>query len=218
MSVTAASPRLHPSQQRMLSPVRNSSSPSKPKAGDLSETERLRMAKVVYFIVQMVNVGWNRFGVNYFLANGYTPFQVSRMRSVSLMVKSLCVPVWAAAADIYGKIPTLMAHVVLSACALEYIRLLVQGSAGIEHIIFGRALRSSASAASTVTTALVLDLVAHTSEGFGRQRLFGSIAWGLGCFAVGGVIDVVGLDAGVFYFSYLVRPKPMPKYEFNSQP
>jgi len=69
-------------------------------------------------------------------------------------------------------------------------------------MIVARGIRSFASAASSVTNALVLELVANTSEGFGRQRTFGTVSWGLGSVLVGYIIDAMGLQAGVFFFSY----------------
>ena len=169
---------------------------------NLSSASRLSLAKTAVFVSSLVNVGWNRFSTNFFLSHGYTAAEVSQMKSATLLVKAVAQQAWASAADMRGHLPILQVHLILSALALELMRLIVEGGGGFRTVLFARCLKSAASAAASVNTAFVLDLVRGTEEGFGKQRLFGSLSWGLGSMVVGMIIDAFGIEAGIFGFTY----------------
>merc|ERR1719502_153417 len=44
-------------------------------------------------------------------------------------------------------------------------------------------------------------LTEGSSEGYGQQRMFGSLAWGVGALVVGYLIDTFGMDS-IFFFTY----------------
>jgi hypothetical protein len=55
--------------------------------------------------------------------------------------------------------------------------------------------RSGANGSGTLVDIITLRLVSGTSEGYGSQRLWTAVAWGVGSWGAGKAIDVYGFDA-----------------------
>lgn len=62
-------------------------------------------------------------------------------------------------------------------------------------------LRTATAPASTLTTTASFKLTDGSNEGYGKQRTFGSLAWGCGAFVCGYLIDVYGMNS-LFYYTY----------------
>eukprot|EP00929_Paragymnodinium_shiwhaense_P048300 TRINITY_DN24434_c0_g1_i1.p1 TRINITY_DN24434_c0_g1~~TRINITY_DN24434_c0_g1_i1.p1 ORF type:complete len:447 (-),score=54.79 TRINITY_DN24434_c0_g1_i1:196-1536(-) len=164
---------------------------------------RLVIAKLAFFLGGLSGVGWNRFSTNFLLEHGYTPKEISGFKLLSLALKAFPQPVWAAAADLHGTVPTMIASLVFAVASLEGLRLTVVNNAAIQYVVLARIMRSILP--TSVSTTFVLQILKGTDEGFGRQRLFGSLAWGTGGLLTGILIDSFGMNIGLFYFSYLIN-------------
>ena len=62
-------------------------------------------------------------------------------------------------------------------------------------------LRTATAPASTLTTTASFKLTDGSNEGYGKQRTFGSLAWGCGAFVCGYLIDSYGMNS-LFYYTY----------------
>jgi hypothetical protein len=69
-------------------------------------------------------------------------------------------------------------------------------------IMMVKILRTTTAPSGTFTTAASFSLTKGTKEGYGKQRLFHSLAWGSGALIAGYLIDTYGLDA-IFWYTYL---------------
>eukprot|EP01047_Picozoa_sp_COSAG01_P063294 COSAG01_NODE_8177_length_2890_cov_1.147976_4_plen_246_part_01 len=66
-----------------------------------------------------------------------------------------------------------------------------------------KALRSGANATGTLVDVVTLRIVSGTGENYGKQRLWTSVAWGVGSVAAGYAIDAYGFDAiFVWYYAF----------------
>jgi predicted MFS family arabinose efflux permease len=70
-------------------------------------------------------------------------------------------------------------------------------------MIWIKMLRTFVSPSSTLMSSLSLSLVAGSTEGYGKQRAFGSLAWGVGSLVNGLLIDNLGMHS-LFFFTYVL--------------
>ena len=190
------------------------SSPSSGKSqglGVLASTDaqeavagRLRVAKALSFFSGAGMVAWNKFSSLWLLSVGLSPAQVGLLKTAGLVAKSICQPVWALLADmrvparLHPALAPVSLHVIalcsglLSLVLMEVLHLTAAGM-GFTGILVVRTAWATVNSGSQLTDALVAHMSHKTKEGFGRQRLWGSVAWGSMSLLAGQLIDVYGL-------------------------
>jgi hypothetical protein len=159
------------------------------------------LAKVLYFTTSLSNVGWNRFQNIYYLQNGITPMQIGELKSLGLALKFVGEPFWCLVADFTD--PKLVYALVLltQIFSMEIIR---NFPITYSTIVFVKLVRTATAPTTTLTTIAALKLIEGSREGYGEQRMFGSLAWGLGAFLVGVLIDYFGMFS-MFWFTYFFQ-------------
>ena len=176
---------------------------------------RLRIAKMLSFTSGAGMVAWNKFASLWLLSVGLSPTQVGVLKTTGLAAKSVCQPVWALLADF--KVPARI-HPSLAPASLHCIAIfsgilsllfmeLLHRTAGrmaFAGILIIRTIWCMVNSGSQLVDALVAHMSHKTKEGFGRQRLWGSIAWGSMSLVAGALIDRFGLDA-LFTYTFLAR-------------
>lgn len=158
----------------------------------------LLIAKALFFCVQMGGVGWNRFQTIFYLSHGLTATQVGQLKTIGLILKFFGEPFWCLVADLWNQ------KFVFSFCVLAQIftmEILRWVDINFSSILFVKVLRTTTSPSNTFTTSVSFALTKGTSEGYGQQRMFGSIAWGLGAWMVGYLIDLFGFHS-IFWYTY----------------
>lgn len=85
---------------------------------------------------------------------------------------------------------------------LEILRLVQPLTYNIIFLV--KILRTSTAPSSTLTTTASFKLTEGSSQGFGQQRMFGSLAWGSGAFIAGFLIDEFGMNS-IFYYTYFFQ-------------
>lgn len=83
-------------------------------------------------------------------------------------------------------------------CTMEILR---SGPLTYSTIMMVRILRTTTAPSSTFTTAVSFAITKGTNEGYGHQRMFGSLAWGSGALLAGYMIDSIGMHA-IFIYTY----------------
>lgn len=71
-------------------------------------------------------------------------------------------------------------------------------------IILVKLVRTATAPQATLTTIASMKLIEGSTEGYGQQRMYGSLAWGIGAYLVGMMIDAYGTDS-MFYFTYFFQ-------------
>ena len=180
---------------------------------------RLRVAKALSFFSGAGMVAWNKFSSLWLLSVGLSPAQVGLLKTAGLVAKSICQPVWALLADmrvparLYPALAPVSLHVIalcsglLSLVLMEVLHLTAAGM-GFTGILLVRTAWATVNSGSQLTDALVAHMSHKTKEGFGRQRLWGSIAWGGMSLVAGQLIDAYGLDA-LFGYTFVARSAMM---------
>jgi len=177
--------------------------------------ERLKLAKAISFASGAGMVAWNKFASLWLLSIGLTPTEVGVLKSAGLVSKSVCQPMWAIMSDM--KLPALI-HPALAPVSLHFVAIcscvlslllmeVLRQSAGrmaFQGILIVRTCWAMANSGSQLTDALVAQMSHKTKEGFGKQRLWGSIAWGSMSLLAGLLIDRYGLDV-LFTYTFVAR-------------
>ena len=159
----------------------------------------LILAKALFFCTAMASVGWSRFQNNFFLDRGLLAKEIGNLKSVGLIFKFIGEPLWCLLADFTDP------KVVFAMCiGIQLITLEVQRT--IQLVTFNKALliklcRTATAPSSTLTTTASLALIEGSGQSYGQQRMFGSMAWGVGAALVGMLIDLYTMDA-MFIYSY----------------
>ncbi|KAL9187689.1 hypothetical protein ACHAXT_006067 [Thalassiosira profunda] len=168
-----------------------------------SKNNPLTLIKATVFLHAISQAGWNRFSSVYMLSHGFTPTQIGYVNSMSKISKAVAQPLWGVASDsVFDPLTAVIASTILGTATLTSVRTAIDaGSAS--SVTFWRVVRSAVTAASPAIDALVLKLVEGTSEGYGKQRLWGSVAWGLSSLCVGPLLDVFG-EGALFLYTYFV--------------
>ena len=175
------------------------------KASKISASEikmKLALAKLLYFATSMGNVGWNRFQNLYFLGNGIHPKQIGQLKSLGLFLKLFGEPFWCFIADYTDPKFVFVICLLTQILSMEILSNWVPLTLTV--IIVVKIIRIATAPATTLTTMASFKLTEGSKEGFGQQRLFGSIAWGVGAFVVGSLIDSFGMSS-MFYFTYFFQ-------------
>ena len=180
--------------------------------------------KLVFFTVTISGVCWNRFSNIYFVANGLTMRDVGDLKSIGFLLKAITHPLWGYVGDYCGVKRALLGSFIFAALTLWCLRTHLESVVGahlddmnnLTHeemhaaafgvVSFWRILRGAANAISPLTGAYVVQVLAADdveNEGYGRQRLFASLAWGAGAAVSGAMIDIFSLDTVLFNFTYI---------------
>lgn len=171
--------------------------------GGGKSSERLLLAKLAMLLGTFSIVGWAKFSGIYSMSElGLTTTQVGLAKSVSLLFKTALQPIWAAFGDIHSKTRILALATILSTLTLNAIQFMDKETPFWMFFI-ARTLRSMISGAFTIQTALILHLVSESNQGFGKQRIWGSVAWGTGSFLVGLLVDYFGIGVVFVYSDFM---------------
>jgi MFS family permease len=161
----------------------------------------LTLTKLAVFLATISQAGWNRFSSIYLLSAGFTPSQIGQVKSTSQVAKVLAQPIWGILSDVYNPLSAITISTFLGAITLVGVRSAVDVKS-FSKLTTWRMIRSAVTAAGPALDALVLRLVEGTSEGYGKQRLWGSIAWGLSSLCAGSIIDMFG-EGAIFVYTYV---------------
>lgn len=152
-------------------------------------------AKLLLIVTTAAAVPWGRFATVFFLNSGLSASNLGILRVIGLVGKVLAYPAWGVIADRTGDIRlTLLASVLLSGVSLVLFRSSTVLSS-FTCLIFVKLLRSLLNAVWPLAEAMTLKIIAGTGEGYGKQRLWCAISWGLSSFVVGYCIDRFGITA-----------------------
>ena len=159
----------------------------------------LLIAKCLFFCNAMSSVGWSRFQNNFYLNQGLSAAEIGTLKSIGLLLKFIGEPIWCVIAD------TTNVQVVFGSCmfmqilTLEMMRTITPLT--YDTLLLIKILRTSTAPSSTLTTTTSYQLTQGSNEGYGKQRMYGSLAWGTGASVVGFLIDVYGMQA-IFFYTY----------------
>ena len=162
----------------------------------------LVLAKVLYFSTGLASVGWNRFQNLYFLNHGIPPAQIGELKTIGLVLKFIGEPIWCIIADLTDPKLVFLLSLAAGIGSLEILRNASQVT--YHTIILVKLIRTATAPQATLTTIASMKLIEGSTEGYGQQRMYGSLAWGLGAYMVGMMIDAYGTDS-MFYFTYFFQ-------------
>jgi len=160
----------------------------------------LVLAKSLFFATAMAGVGWQRFQNIYYLQQGLTPSQIGALKSLGLVLKIVGEPFWCLVADLTDQKIVFSFCLFMQIFTMEMLRLVKPLT--YETIYLVKVLRTTTAPSSTFTTTSSFKLTEGSKEGYGQQRLFGSLAWGGGAMLAGILIDEYGMDS-LFYYTYI---------------
>ena len=169
--------------------------------GGMRESERnnLLVAKALFFATAMSTVGWTRFQNNFYLDAGLTSHEIGALKSAGLMLKIVGEPFWSMIADLTDEKAIFGLCMIMQVVTMELLRL--SKPLTYNMILMVKVLRTTIAPSNTLTNTASFKLTEGSNEGYGQQRVFGSIAWGSGAFIAGYLIDVFGMNS-VFYYTY----------------
>ena len=174
---------------------------SSTKRSTRPHTNHLKLTKLAVFLHTASIAGWNRFVSPILLSSGFTPIQIGKIKLASQVAKIISQPIWGVLSDVYDPLNVITISTFLGAITLTRVRIAIDAR-NFTQLTTWRIVRSASTAASPALDALVLRLVENTSEGYGRQRLWGSVAWGLSSLFAGTIIDRFG-EGSIFTYTYL---------------
>lgn len=158
----------------------------------------LLIAKLLFFCGSMGTVGWTRFQSIFYLHNGLNAAQIGTLKSVGLILKFVGEPLWCIIADMTDQKAIFSLCILMQVFTMEILRWV---SLNFETIMTVKILRTTTAPSSTFTTTASFALTKGSSEGYGQQRMFGSLAWGGGALIVGYLIDIYGMES-IFWYTY----------------
>ena len=159
----------------------------------------LLVAKVLFFATAMSSVGWNRFQNNFYLDAGLTSHEIGTLKSIGLMLKIVGEPFWSMIADLTDEKAVFGLCMVMQVSTMELLRF--SHPLTYNMIFLVKILRTTTAPTNTLTNTNSFKLTEGSNEGYGQQRVFGSLAWGSGAVIAGYLIDEFGMNA-VFYYTY----------------
>ena len=162
------------------------------------KARNLIIAKALFFCGCMSTVGWGRFQNIFYLQSGLTASQVGTLKSIGLTLKFIGEPLWVMIADLTDQKMVFTISILIQILTMEMLRM---SSLSFSSLMFIRILRTATTPSSTFTTAVSFVLTNGTQEGYGHQRMYGSVAWGVGAFLAGYLIDQFGFGA-MFLYTY----------------
>lgn len=160
--------------------------------------------KALQFFSAAAGVPWGRFAVSYLKSKGLSPSQIANLRSAGLITKLFTYPLWGTMADACGDVKKVyIMCVIVGALFLEPFR---RGWAfySFGTILFFKVLRSGSNSIWPLTDAITVQVVKSdggNGEGYGKQRVWCSLSWGVISFISGILIDKFGLQL-IFIMTY----------------
>ena len=149
---------------------------------------KLVIAKVLFFCTSMSGVGWNRFQSIYFLQRGLNPGEIGLLKSLGLVLKVAGEPFWCIIADMTDEKAMFVITLLMNVITMEILRMWQPLTFNV--IFAVKVLRTVTAPGGTLTTTASFKLTEGSNEGYGQQRMFGSLAWGFGALIVGFLIGV----------------------------
>ena len=147
---------------------------------------------MLFFCTSMSGVGWNRFQSIYFLQRGLNPGEIGLLKSLGLVLKVAGEPFWCIIADMTDEKTMFVATIVMNIVTMEILRMWQPLTFNV--IFAVKVLRTVTAPGGTLTTTASFKLTEGSKEGYGQQRMFGSLAWGFGALAVGFLIGMCRLQ------------------------
>ena len=171
----------------------------------------LLVPKLLAFFTAFSGVGWNRFGVFLLLDAGFTPSQVGFMKTLGFFVKLVAQPLWGVLADSCSLFGSLLVSFGFSVLSLEIVRQALIRQWPFAIFCGIRIARAGCNSISPLVDAIILEEVEYSEsglpqgerQGYGRQKMFASLAWGVGAFFFGWFVDHFGL-ANIFVLTYFL--------------
>lgn len=160
----------------------------------------LIIAKALFFSNAMSVVGWARFQNNFYLDHGLSSSEIGSVKALGLVLKFVGEPMWCIAADLTNAKLVFIFCTLMQILTMELLR--TADVITLNRIVVVKVLRTCTAPTSTLTTAASFQLTKGTQEGYGKQRMFGSLAWGIGALFVGCLIDAYGMSA-LFWYTYV---------------
>jgi len=160
--------------------------------------------KALQFFSAAAGVPWGRFAVSYFKSKGLSPSQIANLRSAGLITKLFSYTLWGTLADACGDVKKVyIMCVIIASLFLEPFR---RGFAFYSWgtILLFKMLRSGVNSLWPLTDAITVQFVKSdesNGEGYGKQRLWCSLSWGIVSFISGIIIDKYGLEI-IFAMTY----------------
>ena len=165
--------------------------------------KELVWVKLLSFVSCLSNVAWGRYQGVYLNSTGQTLTNNGALRAMGLAAKFLATPLWGACADFMGDpVVPLLLSVVLITLLFDFYRWpSVIGAFG--PLLLLKVVRSACNGVNTLVDITTLRTIEFKeAAGYGSQRLWTGVAWGLGSMFVGRFIDSFGYNA-IFYWTYL---------------
>jgi PPP family 3-phenylpropionic acid transporter len=162
-----------------------------------AKTINLMKAKALFFCTAMANVGWSRFQNNFYLEQGLSPQEIGSLKGIGLLLKFLGEPVLCIIADLTDSRVIFSLCMIMQIVTMEMMRLYKPLT--YSYLLLVKVLRTLTAPTTTLTNTSSFKLTNGTNQGYGKQRMFGSIAWGVGAFTCASLIDFYGMDAMFFY-------------------
>lgn len=169
-------------------------------SSSICKVNNLILAKAIFFSNSLSSVGWNRFQNNFYLENGMTSYEIGSLKSFGLILKVIGEPFWSFVADVTDPKAVFVLSMLVQIFSMEMLRRAHPLTYNI--VLSVKILRTLTSLSGTLTSTASFKLTDGSNEGYGQQRMFGSLAWGLGAFLSGFLIDAFGMDA-LFFFTYM---------------
>lgn len=189
----------------------------------MSRKLNLLYAKAFWFVGTLSSVGWTRYQVlivlslptlrmhcpdsinvcatknNFYLDNGLTAYEIGSLKSFGLLLKLFGEPLWSTIADLTDPRAVYALCILVQIVSMEKLR--TTHPLTVPLVFYIKLFRSITSTSSNIITAVCFHLTEGSGEGYGRQRMFGGIAWGLGAYVAGSLIDGYGMLA-LFAYTY----------------
>ena len=166
---------------------------------EISVRQKLINAKLLQYSAGMAQVAWNRFQNNFYLERGMSLATIGSLKGTGLLLKIVGEPMFSVLADVTEPKLVYAVCMIFGTLTLEILRL--TNPLTFVVVLWVKILRITVAPATTLVTTASLHLIRGSSEGFGEQRAFGSLAWGTGAFITGLAIDKFGIDA-IFFITY----------------
>jgi len=162
----------------------------------------LVFVKALQFTACLTGTAWGRYQTLWYNAMGLSPMQNGLLRTVGLSAKLMAGPIWGVMSDRTGKPGLMLVGSALScAVCLECLRHSWAYSS-MAILVMLKVLRSGGNGVGTLVDIITLQIIAvNKREGYGLQRLWTCLAWGVGSALSGYLIDVFGFGA-MFLWTY----------------
>eukprot|EP01051_Picozoa_sp_SAG22_P020589 SAG22_NODE_4221_length_1337_cov_3.035541_1_plen_230_part_01 len=171
----------------------------------LGQQHKLLFVKALHFLTCLSGAAWGRYAPVYLNTHAkLSPTRNGLVRGAGLLSKLVLTPFWGAWSDQIDPKQLLTVSIVACACLFHFYRWdVVFQFFGL--VLLLKVVRSGANGMGTLVDILTLRLLTGTpggSAGYGSQRLWTAVAWGVGSLLAGHAIDAFGFDAiWVWYYT-----------------